>query len=88
MEKIIKEIMNIMGDIDGSQLSIDFYTDESIVFNIYEVEIPLIVDKKKKTVYMDCECYTGEITVDMLDELHQIAKLLEENIDLILSCLE
>lgn len=87
MEEMIKEINDIMGIHNmGSQLTISFYSDNGIVFGIYEQEIPLVVDTKKGTVHLDCETTSSHLTPDMLTELAEIAKVIQNNMTLILKC--
>lgn len=88
MEKLIKEINKIIGNFTGSQLTIRFFNDNEVVFYIYEQEIPIQIDKKNKHVYLDCEVLSKEkLTSDMLLELSKIMKLMECEIEVILSCL-
>lgn len=87
MEKLINKINEVMGKENlGSQLAINFYNDGGIVFGIYEHEIPIVVDKKNMRVYLDCELTYTKLTYDMLNELTQITKLIEENIETIVKC--
>ena len=87
MEKLIKQINKIMNpDNIGTQLTIRFYNDGGIVFGIYEQEISIVVDREKEKVYLDCETTSSHLTYDMLNELAQITKLIEENLDVILEC--
>jgi hypothetical protein len=83
MTEIIKKIQEILGDFEGSMLKINI-TPHEIWLDIYETEVPLTIDKKDKHVYVDCEFYNHQLTADMLDELSQICKVLEENIDVVL----
>lgn len=87
MEKVIKKINETMGDFEGSMLTIRFFRDKVIVFEIYEQEIPIVVDRTKKEVYLDCETTSSHLTKDMLEELTQITKIIEENLDTVLACL-
>lgn len=87
MEQLIKKINEIMGpELLGSELTIKFLSDGSIVFGIYEQEIPIIVDKEKMLVYLDCGTTSVHLTYDMLDELTQITKLIKDNLETILKC--
>lgn len=87
MELVIKKIMNIMGDKDGAALTINFFRDGEIVFNIYDSEMPIVINKSTREVYLNCEFVDNQIKADVLNELYQIMKLLEDNIDTILECL-
>ena len=87
MEQLIKKINEIMGpELLGSELTIKFLSDGSIVFGIYEQEVPIIVDKEKMLVYLDCGTTSAHLTYDMLDELTQITKLIKDNLETILRC--
>lgn len=87
LEKVIKEINEIMGkDNIGSQLTIKFFTDDIITFGIYEQEIPIIVDKKAESTYLNCELCNSHLTYDMLNELTQITKVIQDNIKIIIAC--
>lgn len=87
MEKVISKINEIMGmDLIGSQLTIRFFSDGGIVFGIYEQEIPIVVDKKNKLVYLDCETSNDHLTYDMLNELTQITQVIKDNLDIIIQC--
>lgn len=89
MNNVIKQIRKIMGDRDSSVLKIEIWTDKEIVFNIYESEIPIMVDGKKKEVYIECEwLLTQKLCGDMLIELGEISKILEENIEVILNAVK
>lgn len=83
MTNIIKKIKEIMGNHWSSDLKVSFFNDGGIVFEIYESEIPIAIDIKKSEVYLDCELYDGHLTVDMLQELHDVVKLLEDNIEVL-----
>ncbi|HHT98246.1 MAG TPA: hypothetical protein GXZ90_10190 [Clostridiales bacterium] len=88
MDNVIRQINKIMGvENMGSQLSISFYNDGGIVFGIYEHEIPIVVDKDNKQVHLDCETVNVKLTYDMLSELTQITKLIQDNIDTVLKCI-
>lgn len=87
MENVIKQINEIMGpDNLGSQLTVSFFGDGGIVFGIYEQEIPIVVDKESMQVYLDCETTSSSLTYDMLNELTQITKLIEDNLEIIVKC--
>lgn len=82
MNNIIKQIREIIGTHWSSQIHIHIFKDE-IYFGIYESEVPIIVDLKRKEVYVECEGLKSNFTSDMLDELGQICRLLEDNLDVI-----
>lgn len=88
MEDLIKEINNIMDlERDGSRLSITFYSDKTVVFGIYEQEVPIYVIKDSKEVYLEVEACSSKLTADMLDELAEITRLIQKNIDVVIKCL-
>ncbi len=87
MDNIIRQIREIMGNHWSSQINIHIYTDE-ISFDIYESEIPVIVDLKEKEVYIDCESMVHHLTSDMLYELFQIVVVLEENLNMFVELLK
>lgn len=87
MTQIIKEIRKILGKNHSNLFNINICSD-GIWFEIYENEISLIIDVKTKYVYLDCEASCHHLTIDMLNELYQIARLLQDNIDKILELLK
>ena len=82
MNRLIKKIMNIMGDHWSSCLKISIDQDE-IYFGIYDSEVPIVIDVHKQEVYLDCEGVSTYLTSDMLHELYQITALLERNVETI-----
>jgi type IV pilus biogenesis protein CpaD/CtpE len=78
--------MNIMGDFNGTALTIHIYPSE-IWIDVYETEIPIVINRKTKDVYVDCETSNHQLTSSMLDELSSIVKVIEDNIDEFLGCL-
>lgn len=82
MTNIIKEIRKILNNHWSSQIHIHI-TDNEIWIDIYESEIPLVIDLKKREAYIDCETISHHLNADMLDELNKICRLLEDNMDVI-----
>ena len=82
MDNIIKEMRKIIGDHDYNYINICICRNE-IWFEVYETEVQVVVDLKKKEVYVDCEAICNHLTSDMLDELSKICKLIEDNLDVI-----
>lgn len=76
MDNIIKQIRKIIGDHWSSHIQINIGIDE-IWICIYESEIPIIIDLKKREVYVDCELSSHHLTSSMLYELYMITELLE-----------
>lgn len=81
MNKIISEIRKIINK--EQKLIITFLGDE-IWFLIYETEIPIIVDTKKKYIYIECETMNHKIDEGMLKELNMIMLVIKENLEEIL----
>jgi len=80
MDNIIKQIRKIIGDHWSSQIQINIGIDE-IWFNIYESEVLITIDTKKKEIYVDCELSNHHLTSSMLYELYMITELLETKWD-------
>ena len=81
LQNIIKQILSIIGDYEGSKLTINIYPPDDISFYIYDIEIPINIDIKTKYAYIDCELIDGRLTKDMLSELSEIVKIIEDNIN-------
>ena len=86
MQNVIKQILNIIGDNENSKFTIDFYPPDEIFFHIYDVEIAVGINKKEKYAYVDTEYINNHLTSNMLSELGEITKVIEENIDIVLEC--
>lgn len=80
MDNIIKQIRKIIGDHWSSQIHIHIFKDE-IYFEIYESEIPIIIDLKKREIYVEYDLSTHHLTSSMLYELYMITELLETKWD-------
>lgn len=87
MKEIINKIMKILGNFDGSQLSINFTHDE-IWINVYGDTIAIVIDIKDRYCYLDCETSNYHLTKDMMSELTQIMEIIEENIDEFIGCIQ
>lgn len=81
MTDIIKKIREIIGDHWSSELNIRIYPDKSIMFEIYESEVPILVNLEDGTAELYCEVCKSKLTADMLKELGEICKAIENNID-------
>lgn len=79
MNNIIKQILKVIGK--DQILKIEIYPENEVVFNIYEVEVPVIVNLKSNTVHVECETYNGGLTVDMLYDLYRIVEIIEGDIE-------
>ena len=82
MDNIIKQIRKIIGADNSNYINIHIAENEIWMY-IFETEVPLIIDLKKKEVYVDCESSKHHLDYEMLDELGQICKLLKKNLDTI-----
>ncbi|HHX69429.1 MAG TPA: hypothetical protein GX708_15465 [Gallicola sp.] len=81
MNTILKGICEIIGDFAGSFIKVNVIPKHRIYFEIYETEVPILIDIKTKGVSIECETFHGGLTGDMLEELSKIVRLLEENVD-------
>jgi len=86
LQNVIKQILNIIGDEEGSKLTLNIYPPNEIFFHIYDVEIAVGINTEEKYAYVDTECINNHLTSSMLSELGEIVKIIEENIDVILEC--
>jgi len=87
LQNIIKQMLNIIGDNEGSKLSLHIWPSGEICFYIYETEIPVVINVKNKYVYIDTDTMDHHLTASMLNELCQIVKIIDDNIKVILECL-
>lgn len=71
-------IEKIRKAINYNDVMVEFYSDDGLLFNLYECGVPVIV--KGEEVYVDCECYDGTLTLDMLNEIVEVIKIIKENI--------
>ena len=78
---IIKKIRSYIGKDDWADIKVTIYSNGEIAFEIYETEVPIIVDLKRGLCYVDTECMDNQLTAEMLDELAFIVKLLEGEIE-------
>lgn len=82
MTNLIKQMRKILGNDWCNQIHIHIGSEE-IWLEIYETEIPLVINLNKKEVYVDNEYSKHHLDSDMLNELGQICKLLEDNLNII-----
>jgi len=54
---------------------------------VYDNEIPIVIDIKEKYAYIDTNMIDAHLTSSMLDELSQIVKIIDDNIDVFMECL-
>ena len=87
LQNIIKKMLNVIGDYEGSKLSLNIWPPNEICIYVYESEIPVVINVKNKYVYIDTDTMDHHLTSSMLDELCQIVKIIDNNIDVILGCL-
>jgi len=88
LQNIIKQILNVIGDYEGSKLSLHIWPFSEICIYVYETEIPIVIDIKEKYAYIDTDTMDNHLTSSMLDELNQIVKIIDDNIDVILECVK
>ena len=87
LQDIIKQMLNVIGDYEGSKISMGIWPPNEIYFLVYETEALIEIDKKEKCAYLNTDTMTHHLTASMLDELCQIVKIIDDNIDVILECL-
>jgi len=87
LQNIIKQMLNVIGDYEGSKISMGIWPPNEIYFLIYETEALIEIDKKERCAYLNTDTMTHHLTASMLDELCQIVKIIDDNIDVILECL-
>jgi len=81
LTRLIKRIQKILGNGDWAEVKVTFYASgKEMCFDIYETEIPIVVDFRKNTVELLTECIKGNLTVDELEEITKIVKLIEANL--------
>ena len=86
LTQIIQQIRKIIGN-EYADIKLEIWSDNSINFCIYENEI--VLEIKNKNVNINTESMNRNvITYDELNEIVQIMKLIEDNIDSVLECLK
>ena len=88
LQSVIKQMLNVVDDYEGSKLSLHIWPSGEICIYIYETEIPIVIDIKEKYAYIDTDTMNNHLTSSMLDELNQIVKIIDDNIDVILECVK
>ena len=88
LQNIIKQMLNVIGDYEGSKISMGIWPPNEIYFLIYETEALIEIDKKEKYAYLNTDTMTHHLTSSMLDELRKIVKIIDDNIDVILECVK
>ena len=88
LQSIIKQILNIIGDYEGSKLSLHIWPFSEICVYIYETEISIVINVKEKYAYIDTDTMDNHLTASMLDELCQIVKIIDDNIDVFMECVK
>ena len=81
-------MLNVIGDYEGSKLSLHIWPFDNISIYVYENEIPIVIDIKNKYSYIDTDMMDSHLTSSMLDELNQIVKIIDDNIGVILECVK
>jgi len=87
LQNIIKQMLNVIGDYEGNKISLNIWTPNEMCIYVYDSEIPVVINVKNKYVYIDTDTMDHHLTSSMLDELCQIVKIIDDNIDVILECL-
>ena len=87
LQDIIKQMLNVIGNYEGSKISMGIWPPNEIYFLIYETEALVEIDKKEKCAYLNTDTMTHHLTSSMLDELSQIVKIIDDNIDVFMECL-
>jgi len=87
LQNIIKQMLNVIGNHEGSKFSLHIWPFSEICVYIYETEIPIVIDTKEKYAYIDTDTMNNHLTSSMLDELSQIVKIIDDNIEVFMECL-
>jgi len=88
LQNIIKQILNVIGDNEGSKLSLNIWPPNEMCIYVYDSEIPIVINVKNKYVYIDTDTMDHHLTFSMLDELCQIIKIIDDNIEVFMECLQ
>jgi len=84
---ILKEIYNSLEPF-YRQVAVTLFSDSGVCFEIYEVKIPIMVDKSSETFYIDTSMTEFNLDVKMMEELLKVMKIIDDNIDEIKSWVE
>jgi len=87
LNNIIKQILNVIGNHEGSKFTLTIWPPDEIYISIYETDVLIEINKKEKYAYVNTETMEHHLTASMLDELSQIVKIIDDNIDVVLECL-
>ena len=88
LQNIIKKMLNVIGNYEGSKLSLHIWPFSEICVYIYETEISIVINVKEKYAYIDTDTMDNHLTASMLDELCQIVKIIDDNIDVFMECVK
>ena len=88
LQSIIKQMLNVIGEQKGSRLSLNIWPPNEIYMCVYETEIPIVIDIKEKYAYIDTNTMDNHLTSSMLDELNQIVKIINNNIEVFIECVK
>jgi len=88
LQNIIKQMLNVIGNYEGSKLSLHIWPFSEICVYIYETEISIVINVKEKYAYIDTDTMDNHLTASMLDELCQIVKIIDDNIDVFMECVK
>lgn len=62
-------------------LKVNIYDDNSVAFNLWEIEVLIIVDLDKNEVYVDTEFMDDSLNLEMLKELSSVIEIIQNNLD-------
>jgi hypothetical protein len=86
LTQILQQIRKIIGN-EYADVKLEIWSGKEINFCIYETEIVLGIENK--SVYVNTEVLRRTaITYDEMNELTQIMKLIQDNIDSVLECVK
>ena len=88
LQNIIKQMLNVIGIHEGSKLSLNIWPPNEICIYVYDSEIPIVINIKEKYAYVDTDIMEHHLTSSMLNELCQIVKIIDDNIDMFMECLK
>jgi hypothetical protein len=80
MQNFMSEIRTIIGEKYGV-VKMEIFSSSEVCFSIYEKEIPIIVNLKTSAVYMDGALNESKMGSDILSELGEITKILENSLE-------
>lgn len=76
---ILKEIYSCLGE-ESREVKIALYPDEEICFYLWERELPILITKNNDHCYLESPMDEFELTVEMLEEVLRVMKVIDKNI--------